>query len=138
MIGSSRARSTRQGRAVLGCLQRADGFLTAQDIHAQLRADGEPVGLTTVYRHLQALADEATIDEIKRRDGQAVYRFCATPEHHHHLVCRHCGNSTTIDEPSTLDGWVDQVAARAGFSQVDHTLEIFGLCPRCSHPRPGG
>jgi len=46
---------TRQGAAVLGALDSNDGFRTAQQIHADMRAGGDGIGLTTVYRHLQLL-----------------------------------------------------------------------------------
>jgi Fur family ferric uptake transcriptional regulator len=34
-----------------------------------------------------------------------------------------------------VERWADQVAAEAGFTAVDHTVELFGLCPDCG-PSP--
>jgi Fur family ferric uptake transcriptional regulator len=31
-----------------------------------------------------------------------------------------------------VERWAEQVAAEAGFTAVDHTIELFGLCPQCS------
>ena len=31
-----------------------------------------------------------------------------------------------------MERWAEQVAAEAGFTAVDHTIELFGLCPQCS------
>ena len=81
-------RSTRQRTAVADVLGRVDGFRSAQELHDLLRHDGASVGLTTVYRHLQALADAGQVDVLRTDDGEAVYRRCPTDEHHHHLVCR--------------------------------------------------
>ena len=50
-------RATRQRTAVAELLEQVDGFKSAQDLHDLLRAGGESVGLTTVYRHLQALGE---------------------------------------------------------------------------------
>jgi Fur family ferric uptake transcriptional regulator len=67
-------RTTRQRTAVADVLSRVDGFRSAQDLHDLLRQDGASVGLTTVYRHLQALADAGQVDVLRTGDGEAVYR----------------------------------------------------------------
>ena len=128
-------RATRQGAAVDAALRDADGFRTAQDLHGELRRRGETVGLTTVYRHLKSLADAGEIDVVLRPDGEAQYRLCrpvdAAAEHHHHLVCRVCGRSVEVEGPE-VEAWASRVAAAAGYTQVTHTLEVFGLCPEHS------
>mgnify|MGYP001548064771 FL=1 len=130
-----RRRATRQGAAVDAVLATADGFRTAQELHDELRHDGRPVGLTTVYRHLRRLADDRVVDVVVRPDGEAAYRLCGPtssgePEqHHHHLVCRTCGYSVEIEGPE-VEVWAHRVAADAGFVDVSHTLEIFGECAR--------
>ncbi len=126
-----RVRRTRQGAAVLAALEGSASFKSAQEVHAALRAAGERVGLTTVYRHLQLLADEGVIDAVQAADGQVVYRHCRTGEHHHHLVCRACGASVEIAGPE-VEAWAEATARALGYSAVSHTVEIFGLCPSCS------
>ena len=64
------------------------GFRSAQEIHAELRRQGEAVGLTTVYRHLQVLSEQGVIDSIRDPSGEALYRQCGSTAHHHHLTCR--------------------------------------------------
>lgn len=135
-LGSGRLRATRQGAAVDAALRDADGFRTAQDLHGELRRRGETVGLTTVYRHLKSLADAGEIDVVLRPDGEAQYRLCrpvdaAAAEHHHHLVCRVCGKSVEVEGPE-VEAWASRIAAAAGYTQVTHTLEVFGLCPEHS------
>lgn len=131
----ARRRSTRQGAAVDEVLATADGFLTAQALYDVLRDRGESVGLTTVYRHLRRLAEVGAVDVVQRPDGDAAYRLCGPassgePEqHHHHLVCRVCGFSVEIEGPE-VESWAHQVATDAGFTNVSHTLEIFGECSR--------
>lgn len=121
---------TRQGRAVLDALQRAEGFRSAQEIHAELRAAGESVGLTTVYRHLQSMADTALIDAMRTDDGEARYRWCATRHHHHHVVCRDCGRSEEVEAPE-VEAWAAALADRLGYADVSHTLEVWGRCGDC-------
>ena len=123
------ARPTRQRRAVAACLGSFDDFRSAQDIHDLLRRNGENVGLSTVYRTLQALADSGEVDVLRTEDGEAIYRRCSTT-HHHHLVCRVCGRTVEVEGPA-VERWADTVAGAHGFRDVSHTLEIFGTCPEC-------
>lgn len=124
-------RSTRQRTAVADVLGRVDGFRSAQELHDLLRHEGASVGLTTVYRHLQALSDAGQVDVLRTDDGEAVYRRCPTDAHHHHLVCRACGRSVEIEGPE-VEAWATEVAAEHGFSDVSHTVEVFGTCAACA------
>ncbi|MEV6694323.1 transcriptional repressor [Micromonospora sp. NPDC051196] len=123
-------RNTRQRSAVSALLAELAGFHSAQDLHAMLRERGERVGLTTVYRTLQGLADAGEIDVMRPPGGEHLYRRCSQG-HHHHLVCRACGRTVEVAGP-TVETWADKVAAQHGFTNVSHTLEIFGTCPTCT------
>ncbi len=126
-------RTTRQRTAVADVLSRIDGFRSAQDLHDLLRHEGASVGLTTVYRHLQALSDAGQVDVLRTDDGEAVYRRCPTESHHHHLVCRSCGRSVDVEGPE-VEAWASSVAERHGFTDVTHTVEVFGTCGECARP----
>lgn len=127
---STGARPTRQRKAVAAALEDFDTFRSAQEIHALLKERGVDVGLTTVYRTLQALADAGEIDVLRAPDGESVYRRCSTG-HHHHLVCRSCGLTVEIEGP-TVEAWAKRTATQHGFAEVEHTLEIFGTCAACA------
>jgi Fur family ferric uptake transcriptional regulator len=122
-------RVTKQRTAVAAALSALDDFRSSQELHEYLRTQGESVGLTTVYRTLQAMAELGEVDVIVRDDGEAAYRRCSD-EHHHHLVCRSCGATVEITGP-TVEEWADAMAAKHGYRDVSHTLEIFGLCRAC-------
>jgi Fur family ferric uptake transcriptional regulator len=124
-------RATRQRAEILGALDRAGAFSTAQELHARLRAAGSSVGLTTVYRNLQDLAADGTIDAIVGPRGESMFRRCSTAEHHHHLICTSCRGSIEVDS-AALERWATETARRHGFTAVDHVAELFGLCERCS------
>ncbi|MGZ4598781.1 Fur family transcriptional regulator [Oryzihumus sp.] len=123
-------RPTRQRAAVEALLREADEFSSAQELHARLRAAGDSVGLATVYRTLQAMAADGEVDMLRTDDGEAVYRRCSTG-HHHHLVCRSCGATVEVEGPA-VERWAAQVSAEHGFTDVSHTLEIFGTCAACA------
>ncbi|MFC4529419.1 Fur family transcriptional regulator [Sphaerisporangium dianthi] len=122
---------TSRRTAVREILSRSDGFRSAQDIYAQLRADGAKIGLTTVYRTLQALVESGQVDVLRTDDGECVYRACATGTHHHHLVCRNCGRTVEVAGPD-VERWTEAVGAEHGFTAITHTMEIFGTCASCA------
>jgi Fur family ferric uptake transcriptional regulator len=122
-------RSTRQRAAVNDILGELEEFRTAQQLHDELRQQGNSIGLTTVYRTLQGLADSGDVDVIRTGEGEAAYRRCSTG-HHHHLVCRSCGRAVEVSGPA-VEHWANAVAAEHGFRDVSHDLEIFGTCASC-------
>jgi Fur family ferric uptake transcriptional regulator len=132
-MAAIRHRSTRQGGAIEQALRAADGFRSAQDVYAVLRSEGQTVGLSTVYRHLQAFADVGLVDVIHTPEGESTYRYCGESGsgHHHHLVCRACGRAEQIEGPA-IERWARTVAEQHGYSDVDHTIELFGICASCA------
>lgn len=130
---TSPERSTRQKRALAAVLEASDTFRSAQELHSELRARGENVGLTTVYNQLRSLADTGEVDVLRSDDGESLYRRCATDDHHHHLVCRRCGRTVELEGPE-VERWAAKVAERHGFVQVSHTVEVFGTCADCVAP----
>lgn len=122
-------RATRQRLTVLEALRGRTDAVTAQDLHAELRAAREPVGLTTVYRTLTALADANFLDTFVR-DGEQAFRLCGE-EHHHHLVCEVCHKVVEL-ESDLVEQWVNSVAERRGFTVTGHRADIFGICADCS------
>lgn len=122
-------RTTRQRAAVRQALETYSEFRSAQEVHAELAGQGVSVGLTTVYRTLQALAADGAVDVLVREDGEAAYRKCGGT-HHHHLVCRECGRTVEVEGPA-VERWAAAVCAAHGYRDVSHTLELFGRCPDC-------
>ncbi|WTO71122.1 transcriptional repressor [Streptomyces sp. NBC_00441] len=126
-----RGRSTRQRAAVAAALDEVDEFRSAQELHDVLKHRGDSVGLTTVYRTLQSLADAGEVDVLRTTEGESVYRRCSTGEHHHHLVCRMCGKAVEVEGP-VVEQWAETIASQHGFVNVAHTVEVFGTCADCA------
>ncbi len=122
-------RPTRQRRAVAQVMTTFADFRSAQEIHDLLGRRGDRVGLATVYRTLQLMADLGEVDVLRSEDGEAIYRRCSD-NHHHHLVCRDCGATVEVEGP-TVERWTNAIAGDHHYTDVSHTLEIFGTCPRC-------
>ena len=70
-----RGRSTRQRAAVAAALDEVAEFRSAQELHDMLKHKGDSVGLTTVYRTLQSLADAGEVDVLRTDDGEIAGRI---------------------------------------------------------------
>ena len=123
-------RATRQRAAITELLDSLDEFRSAQELHDELRRRGENIGLTTVYRTLQAMSTAKLVDTLRTDTGESVYRVCSGQHHHHHLVCRDCGATVEV-AGREVEAWAAEVAVEHGFSDVSHTIEIFGTCASC-------
>ena len=126
IIVRSVKRQTEQRQAIVDALGACETAVTAQELHGRLRG----VGLATVYRNLQRLADEGRADTLRRDNGEQAFLLCGAG-HHHHLTCRSCGRVERVPE-CELDAWAQDVARRHGFSDVEHRAELVGLCAACA------
>ncbi|NMN01763.1 Fur family transcriptional regulator [Bifidobacterium panos] len=125
-------RQTKQKNAIRAQLAACDDFISAQELHRQLKDLGSRIGLATVYRQLNALAEAGAVDTI-RLDGQQLFRLCGDDVHHHHMVCTECGRTVEIESPG--ESWLRGLASKYGFAIASHTIEVFGLCPDCRKPK---
>ncbi len=118
-------RRTEQRAAIVEALRASNRAVTAQELHGEL----EGVGLATVYRNLQRLADEGTADTLRRESGEQAFLLCERG-HHHHLTCRVCGRVERVRD-CRLDEWARAAAAEHGFADVEHRAELVGVCTGC-------
>lgn len=128
-------RATSQRASILQVLAGTDEFVSAQDLHGALRATGSGVGLATVYRALSEMAAAGDIDTLRNQVGEVLYRQCGEPAHHHHLVCRVCGRTEEVTAPG-VERWARAVAEEYGYVDINHELELFGVCADCAAAPP--
>jgi Fur family transcriptional regulator, ferric uptake regulator len=120
---------------VTALLTSTDGFRSAQELYGQLRRAGDSIGLTTVYRALELMAEAGEVDVLRNDAEEALYRRCRTSDHHHHLLCRECGLAVEVEGPTDVERWARQAADAHGFTEERHSVEIYGLCRDCSGRR---
>lgn len=125
------ARTSTATRAlILDTLGTISRFISAQDLYAELKKNGKPIGLATVYRNLQALAQENLLDCLQADNG-TLYRLCQASTHHHHLICNSCSEAVELSE-ETLEKWIEKIERETGFTHISHTFELSGLCQQCA------
>jgi len=127
-------RNTRQRQAVLEAIDHAGRALTPNEILALAQASVASLNLSTIYRHLNALQDDARIVKVML-PGQAA-RFeaaCAgghrdASHHHHHFHCSACDRVFALHAcPGSM-----QDLAPAGFVVQAHEITLRGLCAECA------
>ena len=91
---------------------------------------------SSVYRNLDVLERSGVVNRITAGGDHAYFEF-AEPllSHHHHLVCVDCGSIEDVFLDDELEASVDQslaeVASRAGFTPLRHSLDLHGRCAGC-------
>ena len=126
---------TTQRILILQALEsRPDRHLTAEGIYECVKIDNPDIGLATVYRTIQLLADLNLIDKLNLGDGFIRYeigiRDKEDAHHHHHLICLNCGNVLTF-EGDFMDDLENRIQDAMNFKVVDHEVKLFGYCSEC-------
>lgn len=122
---SQRTRSQERIYHLLKSLNRA---VSAQELYIELRQRSQNVGLATVYRALDALKLEGSVQVRTLPTGESLYSSLQAD--HHHLTCVNCGQSIPVNECPVHD-LEDKLEKSHRFKVYYHTLEFFGLCDRC-------
>jgi Fur family transcriptional regulator, ferric uptake regulator len=134
-LDSLEAAGYRRGGAresVVELLGRQNCCVSAQDIHDRLRKARRPVGIASVYRALETLAELRLVKRVDAGDGIARYEPAASDgDHHHHLVCRDCGKVEAFSD-SRLERAIDRVADGLGYAVEEHEVVLVGACADCS------
>jgi len=107
--------------------------LSAEDVYGILRGKPLDIGLATVYRSLELLAELGILQKMEFGDGCSRYELgSALPEahQHHHLICLKCGRVIEFSD-DLLDELEKDVAQKSGFQIVDHQVKFFGYCKEC-------
>lgn len=117
-------------QAVLSVLAMAQGPVTAEEVHHRLPAARRRASLSTVYRTLSALTEKGLLLKSTGKDGALAYQL-RDSRHRHYLICTGCGSAVAISG-CPLEALERSVGDETGFAITGHSLELFGLCPRCA------
>jgi Fur family transcriptional regulator, ferric uptake regulator len=116
---------------VLGLLASQDCLLSAQEIHDRLRGEGRGVGLASVYRALELLANLKLVHRVDV-DGTACFEPAdPSGDHHHHAICERCGK-LAVFEDEELERLLHGVGERLGYEIGGHDVVLRGSCPDCA------
>ena len=124
---------------ILRVLSQTEEHLSAEEIYLRVHKVYSSVGLTTVYRTLELLAEMGIVSRFDFGDGKARYELAAGPKgvrHHHHLVCTNCGRVVDYtdfvsEEKDLLDKTEKSLSKRYDFKILNHQIYFYGLCDKC-------
>ena len=123
-------RSTRQKRAIESVLRNHQNPLTPPEIHALALKQVPAIGLATVYRSLRALMNEGRVFSVEI-PGQPPRYERADKGHHHHFLCRVCGEVFELEK--CPDGIKKMAPPR--FCVENHEIILYGSCDQCAPKR---
>lgn len=111
----------------------ATRHLTAEDVYRQLLADGDDIGLATVYRVLTQFEQAGLLERHHFESGKAVFEL-KDGQHHDHLVCLGCGRVEEFADPE-IERRQNKAARERGFTVVEHALNLYAECTKkdCPH-----
>ncbi|MGN0940389.1 MAG: Fur family transcriptional regulator [Selenomonadaceae bacterium] len=125
---------TTQRKTVLQVFIDSPGeHLSAEDVYGILRGKDKDIGLATVYRSMELLAEMGILHKMEFGDGCSRYEIgsMSPDEHqHHHLICVQCGKVLEFPD-DMLDELEKDVTEKTGFKVVDHQVKFFGYCKEC-------
>jgi Fur family ferric uptake transcriptional regulator len=122
-------RLTRQRRAVLEAIAAAPSSLSALQVYDAARERCPELGLTTVYRTLDVLAEIGALRRVHGPDHCESF-VPASAAHGHTVVCSACGRVTEFTA-CDMRGIVAAAGRETGYSITDHFLQLSGLCAGC-------
>jgi Fur family transcriptional regulator, ferric uptake regulator len=121
---------TRPREKILAVMERSGRrHLSAEDVYKELLANGDDVGLATVYRVLTQFEEAGLICRRHFETGQSVFEL-NSGDHHDHLVCLRCSQVVEFADP-VIEARQSAIAAEHGFNIENHSLVIYGICPDC-------
>lgn len=125
-------RYTPQRRRLVSVLAGADHPVALPEI----LATATELKQSSAYRNLADLEQASVVRRVTTDEGYGRYELTEElTSHHHHLICRSCGRVEDIGIPPGLERSLDDVlgrlAARAGFADASHRLDLIGTCRTC-------
>ncbi|MBI4285497.1 MAG: transcriptional repressor [Chloroflexi bacterium] len=128
---------TPQRRAVLRVIARSRDHLTPGAIYERVRKEHPGIGLVTVYRMLELLADLNLTCRVHTEDGCRSYLMRRPSGHHHHIMCTSCGRVVDFTK-CDLSELQQRVSEKSGFKIEGHLLQFNGLCQECREKTGAG
>lgn len=120
---------TPQRKALLQVIARSLDHLTPAALYDKVRHEHPGIGLVTIYRTLDILAQLGLICEV-HAGGNCRNYVVAPEEHHGHLICSECGRVVDF-RGCGLDQLEERLSRETGFEIMSHLLEFLGRCRDC-------
>jgi Fur family ferric uptake transcriptional regulator len=122
-------KTTSQREAILNIVKEANEPITIKQIQEKCKEKIE-IDLSTIYRILDLFVDNNIFTKILDYDGDTYYEF-KTQYHKHYIKCLKCNEKQVIDY-CPLDDTLEKILKNTGYTMVEHSLQLQGMCKKCS------
>jgi Fur family ferric uptake transcriptional regulator len=103
--------------------------LSPQELYQILLKKQKRIGLTSIYRSLDLFESMGMVFKIINGSSMK-YKLCEIEDHHHHIICKACGNVVELNFCDISD-WSKKVTESTGYQVIDHQLNFYGFCKAC-------
>ena len=124
-------RYTPQREEILKAFLSVEKHLSADELYKIVKKKDPDIGYVTVYRTMKLLEEAGLCNEIDFGDGISRFEHKYEHGHHDHLICVKCGGCTEVMKPR-IERLQDELAKERRFIPLKHSLQIFGICDKCS------
>ncbi len=131
---------TPQRRVVMKAfLNHSEDHLSADEVYNLVKQDHPEIGLATIYRTLDLLAEIGILQKLDFGDGRGRYELTGGREehHHHHLICLSCGKVIGVED-DLLESLEALISRKTGFRIIDHDVKFYGHCRDCLKSKASG
>lgn len=130
-LASTPLRVTEQRKELIRLLAEATHPLSVEEIH---QLSGGAFDLVTVYRNIAVFAEYHVVQAIPLENGKQLFELTLKGDHYHHIICRSCHKSERME--LCFGSELEAYARSKGFSELNHMIEVFGLCDECESKSP--
>jgi Fur family ferric uptake transcriptional regulator len=128
-LNKKNLKQTKQRRQIVELFIKLRTHLSAEELHEAARSQGHNVGLATIYRTLNLLAEAGLAEQKSFGEGRQVFEINMPGSHHDHIICVDCGAVIEF-ENDEIEALQERVAAMHDFKLTAHRLDLFGRCQR--------
>lgn len=128
-------RYSRQRELILDIVRSNAVHPTAEWVYEQARKVMPTIGIATVYRNLNYLADSGRIGRIPSPDG--AERYDGRTDCHYHMKCRQCGGLFDLKEKrpeirSCMERMIENLFCIEASDIQITTAFLEGVCSGCA------
>ena len=129
VLNNSGYRLTDQRLSLLRVLETFSGSFSALDFEKKSNEMDPSIGRATMFRAIDLFLERGILEKIHRENGDDVY-IVGSKGHHHHLICRVCGEIRDIDA-CPFEEEIEMIIEKEGFARTLHRIEIEGVSRNC-------
>ncbi len=138
MLRELRLKVTPKRLAILDYMAATGTYVSPEEVRLNLQKHFGSLGLPTVYRNLEELANGGVVSKIIHPNRQLYYYFCPNPNHHHHFICVSCREVRDL-HICAMKGLEEEIDRQVRGRVISHILQVNGLCGAChGRERDGG